>query len=159
MRRYACRVKSEQRPAGPTFFPTDTFLITSGLSLFFANLRAARSKCAPRILFLPGFPFTTCLSCACYLQLSTARHSCLINKLQLIAHAAVERIIRQSSASQLGYIRLILISATLYIQWIGSIPNQIKRSLSFLANRELIWNGNEAMPEAIPCAFFFFWYP
>lgn len=120
IQRKICLSSETRTTDRPAFFPTDTFLITGGLSLLFAFFEPrsvhARSKCAPRILFLPGFPFTTCLSCACYLRLFTARHSCLINKLQLIAHAAVERIIRQSSASQLGYVRLVLISATLYIQ-------------------------------------------
>jgi len=157
MRRNACRVKPEQWIDWPDIFPDGyIFNYERAVAAFcWPSRRVANapSKCTPRILFLSGFPFTTCLSCACYLRLFTARHSCLINKLQLIAHAAAERIIRQSSASQLGYVRPVLISATLHIQWIGSISNQIKRSLSFLANRDLIWNGNE-VPKAIPCAFF-----
>lgn len=121
-RRYACRGKTRTIGigwAGTTDFfapRRNRFLIASELFLVNSSPPNAPNgaKCA-RILFLPGFPFTTCLSCACYLRLSTARHSCLINKLQLIARAAVERIIRQSSASQLGYVCLVLISATLYI--------------------------------------------
>lgn len=112
MRRYACRVKPEQRSA--IFLVGHIFNYEAGCVPLFANLRAGRPN-TPRILFVPGFPFTTFLRML-RLRLFTARHSYLINKLQLIAHAAVERIIRQSLAFQLGYVRLVLISATLYIQ-------------------------------------------
>lgn len=148
MRRYACRVKPEQR---------STIFLVRHIFNYKADCRFLQTsdlggRTHHESCFCPDFLLP--LSCTCYLRLSTARHSYLINKLQLIAHAMVERIIRQSSASQLEYVRLVLISATLYTQWIWSIPNWIKWSSSFLANRVLIWNGNE-VPEAIPHTLFF----
>lgn len=122
-RRYGCRGSEIRTDAPLDIFPVGHIFNYVRPRGFFAGT-SARGRLArydngstARILFLARFPSapTTCLSCArraCYLRLSTARHSCLINKLQLIAHVAVERITRRARYVGVAeYVYLVLINA------------------------------------------------
>lgn len=82
MRRYACRVKPEQRST--IFLVRHIFNYEAGCR--FLQISALGDRTHRESCFCPDFLLS--LSCACHLRLSTARHSYLINKLQLIAHAA-----------------------------------------------------------------------